>query len=82
MSLLPRSSVVVGAMLIAASALSAKAQQAPWEGCRPVSKVEYNSAKQQYLRQVRQIRPNRERMAAPILVLPPHLTGNERCGNG
>ena len=57
MSLFPRSSAgqdmgytaFVGAMLIAASASSAQAQQAPWEGCRPVSKVEFNSAKQQYL---------------------------------
>jgi hypothetical protein len=43
----------VAAMLIAASASSAEAQQAPWEGCRPVSKFEYNSAKREYLLKTR-----------------------------
>jgi hypothetical protein len=37
------------AMLIAASTLSAYAQQPPGPDCRRVSKVEYNSAKSYYL---------------------------------
>ncbi len=41
---------IVGAMLIVASSPQAKAQQQPpWEGCRPAFKVEYDSAKRDYL---------------------------------
>jgi hypothetical protein len=40
---------IVGALLIAASASSAHAQQPPWQGCQPVSKIEYDSAKREYL---------------------------------
>ena len=61
MSLFPRSSArqymgytaLIGAMLIAASASSVKAQQPPWEGCRPASKIEYDSAKRDYLLKTR-----------------------------
>ena len=41
--------VVIGLMLIAYPSASANAQRPPWEGCRAVSKIEYNSAKRQYL---------------------------------
>jgi hypothetical protein len=41
--------VVIGLMLIAFPFSSANAQQSPWEGCRAVSKIEYDSAKRQYL---------------------------------
>jgi len=40
---------VIGLMLIAYPASSANAQQPPWEGCRAVSKIEYDSAKREYL---------------------------------
>jgi hypothetical protein len=40
---------VIGLMLIAYPSSSANAQQRPWEGCRAVSKIEYDSAKRQYL---------------------------------
>jgi hypothetical protein len=40
---------VIGLMLIALPSSSANAQQPPWEGCRAVSKIEYNSDKRQYL---------------------------------
>ena len=40
---------VIGLMLIALSSSSANAQQLPREGCRAVSKIEYDSAKRQYL---------------------------------
>jgi hypothetical protein len=40
--------VAIGAMLIAFSSL-ANAQQPPREGCRAASKLEYNSAKRDYL---------------------------------
>ena len=40
----------IGLMLIVFLCSSANAQQPPWEGCRAVSKIEYNSAKKrQYL---------------------------------
>jgi hypothetical protein len=40
---------VVGLMLIAFPAFSAKAEQSPRAGCRAVSKIEYNAAKNQHL---------------------------------
>jgi hypothetical protein len=40
---------VIGVTLIAFPSKSANAQQPPWAGCRAVSKIEYNSAKRQYL---------------------------------
>jgi hypothetical protein len=40
---------LIGAVLIAFSASSANAEQPPWEGCRAASKIEYDSAKSQYL---------------------------------
>jgi len=39
----------IGLMLFALPSSSANAQQPPWGGCRAVSKIEYNSAKRQYL---------------------------------
>ncbi len=35
--------------MIAVFATSASAEPPPWEGCRAVSKIEYDSAKSQYL---------------------------------
>ncbi len=40
---------VIGWMLTANPASSANAQQPPREGCRAVSKIEYDSAKREYL---------------------------------
>jgi hypothetical protein len=40
---------VVAAILVALCSLSANAAQPPWDGCRTVSKIEYDSAKRQYL---------------------------------
>ena len=40
---------VIGLMLIAFPFSSANAAQPPREGCRAVSKIEYDSAKRQYL---------------------------------
>jgi hypothetical protein len=40
---------VFGAMLLAFCCSSANAEQPPREGCRPASKIEYDSAKQEYL---------------------------------
>jgi hypothetical protein len=40
---------VIGLMLIAFPYSSTNAQQHPREGCRAVSKIEYDSAKRQYL---------------------------------
>jgi hypothetical protein len=40
---------VIGLMLIALPSSSANAQQPPREGCRAASKIEYDSAKRQYL---------------------------------
>ena len=40
---------MIGLMLIAYPSSSANAQQPPWEGCRAVSKIEYDSAKREYL---------------------------------
>jgi hypothetical protein len=40
---------VAAAMLVALSASSVHAQQPPFGGCRAASKVEYDSAKRQYL---------------------------------
>jgi len=40
---------VVAAILVALCSLSANAAQSPWEGCRTASKIEYDSAKRQYL---------------------------------
>ena len=48
--------VPVAAAVIAISAvasLPARAQQPPWEGCRPASKIEYDSAKANYLLRTR-----------------------------
>jgi hypothetical protein len=41
--------VMIGAMLFGFSAISAKAEQPPAEGCRAASKIEYDSAKRKYL---------------------------------
>jgi hypothetical protein len=35
--------------VVVLSSVSAQAEQAPFKDCRPVSKIEYDSAKQQYL---------------------------------
>jgi hypothetical protein len=40
---------VIGAMLMACSSSSLLAAQQPWKDCRAVSKLEYNSAKNQHL---------------------------------
>jgi hypothetical protein len=40
---------VIGLVLIAFPYSSTNAQQLPREGCRAVSKIEYDSAKRQYL---------------------------------
>jgi hypothetical protein len=40
---------IVGAMLLALSSSSVHAEQPPFDGCRPASKVEYDSAKRDYL---------------------------------
>lgn len=40
---------VIASTLIASPHASAKAETAPSAGCRPVSKIEYNAAKQQFL---------------------------------
>ena len=46
--LLLQTSVIGGLMMVFAPSL-VSAQQPPWEGCRPVSKIEYNAAKAEYL---------------------------------
>ena len=40
---------VVGGLTIAFAPSPVSAQQPPWEGCRAVSKIEYNAAKAEYL---------------------------------
>ena len=40
---------VIGLMLIAFPSSSANAEQPPRKGCRAVSKIEYDSAKREYL---------------------------------
>jgi hypothetical protein len=43
------SAVVIWTMLLAAPAHAANAQQPPWDGCVAVPKIQYDSAKKQYL---------------------------------
>jgi hypothetical protein len=40
---------VLGALFIASAPSRAHAAQPPWNGCRPASKIEYDSAKRNYL---------------------------------
>jgi hypothetical protein len=40
---------MIASMLLAAPADAANAQQPPWDGCAAVPKIQYDSAKKQYL---------------------------------
>ena len=46
----PRARAAAAAVVaIILSSSAANAEKPPWQGCRPASKVEYESAKRQYL---------------------------------
>ena len=74
---LPVAVVITGSFLVSASAI-AKALP-PNEGCRPVSKIEYNAAKREYLLTSR-VHPNRPLLATPLLALPYLMRGGGQMG--